>query len=79
MPLEYLGIDRTGRREVWRLPTEEDLERAFALLDGRGYCLPEDVQAVFIGAAAHRLIPSGTSNHTRDQLAAALLANVPVR
>jgi MoxR-like ATPase len=53
--------------------------RAFALLDGRGYCLPEDVQAVFIGAAAHRLIPAGTSNQSRDQLAAALLAKVPVR
>jgi MoxR-like ATPase len=53
--------------------------RAFALLDGRGYCLPEDVQAVFIGAAAHRLIPAGTSNQSRDQLAAALLASVPVR
>jgi len=53
--------------------------RAFALLDGRGYCLPEDVQAVFVGAAAHRLIPAGTSNQSRDQLAAALLASVPVR
>jgi MoxR-like ATPase len=53
--------------------------RACALLAGRGYCLPEDVQAVFIGAAAHRLIPGGTSNLSRDQLAAALLAAVPVR
>jgi MoxR-like ATPase len=53
--------------------------RACALLAGRGYCLPEDVQAVFIGTAAHRLIPGGTSNLTRDQLAAALLAQVPVR
>ena len=33
--------------------------RACALLDGRGYCLPEDVQTVFVGAAAHRLIPAG--------------------
>jgi len=53
--------------------------RACALLAGRGYCLPEDVQSVFIGAAAHRLIPGGTSNLSRDQLAAALLASVPVR
>jgi len=53
--------------------------RACAVLDGRGYCLPEDVQAVFIGAAAHRLIPAGTSNQSRDQLASALLASVPVR
>jgi len=53
--------------------------RAWALLDGRGYCLPEDVQRIFIGAAAHRLIPSGASNQSREQLAAALLANVAVR
>ncbi len=53
--------------------------RACALLHGRGYCVPEDVQSVFIGVAAHRLIPAGASNRTRDQLAAALLANVPVR
>ena len=53
--------------------------RACAVLAGRGYCLPEDVQMVFIGAAAHRLIPAGTSNQSRDQLASALLASVPVR
>ncbi len=53
--------------------------RACAVLAGRGYCLPEDVQMVFIGAAAHRLIPAGTSNQSRDQLASALLAGVPVR
>jgi MoxR-like ATPase len=53
--------------------------RACALLAGRGYCLPEDVQAVFIGTAAHRLIPGGNSTMTRDQLASALLAQVPVR
>jgi len=53
--------------------------RACALLAGRGYCLPEDVQAVFPGVAAHRLIPAGTTSVGRDQLAAALLAKVPVR
>ncbi|MGA9333391.1 MAG: MoxR family ATPase [Rudaea sp.] len=52
--------------------------RACAVLAGRGYCLPEDVQAVFPGVAAHRLIPAGTSNQSRDQLAAALLAQVAV-
>jgi MoxR-like ATPase len=53
--------------------------RACAVLAGRSYCLPEDVQTVFIGTAAHRLIPSATGNLTRDQLAAALMAQVPVR
>jgi MoxR-like ATPase len=53
--------------------------RACALLNGRGYCVPEDVQSVFVGVAAHRLILAGTSNHSRDQLATALLGHVPVR
>jgi MoxR-like ATPase len=53
--------------------------RSCALLNGRGYCVPEDVQSVFVGVAAHRLIPAGTSNLSRDQLAAALLGQVPVR
>ncbi len=53
--------------------------RAHALLEGRGYCVPEDVQAVFPGAAAHRLIPSASSNSGRDRLAAILLEKTPVR
>ena len=53
--------------------------RACAVLNGRGYCVPEDVQSVFVGVTAHRLIVAGTSNQTRDQLAASLLGQVPVR
>jgi len=53
--------------------------RACAVLASRAYCLPEDVQSVFPGVAAHRLIPTGSSNLGRDQLAAALLTKVPVR
>jgi MoxR-like ATPase len=53
--------------------------RACAVLAGRGYCLPEDVQTVFPGVAAHRLIPAGTSNLSRDQLATALLTSTGVR
>jgi MoxR-like ATPase len=53
--------------------------RACALLAGRGYVLPEDVQTVFPGVAAHRLIPAGTSSTSRDRLAQELLAQVPVR
>ena len=53
--------------------------RGCALMHGRGYCVPEDVQSVFVAVAAHRLIPAGTSNHSRDQLARALLDAVPVR
>jgi len=53
--------------------------RAHALLEGRGYCLPEDVQAVFVAISAHRLIPTAASGATRDELARRLLTQVPVR
>lgn len=53
--------------------------RACALLDGRGYCLPEDVQAVFAAVAAHRLIPAAASAASRDELARRLLDQVAVR
>jgi len=53
--------------------------RSHALLAGRGFCLPEDIQAVFVAAAAHRLIPSAASRATRAELAAQLLTQVPVR
>jgi len=53
--------------------------RAHALLEGRSYCLPEDVQAVFVAIAAHRLIPAAASGATRDELARRVLAQVPVR
>ena len=53
--------------------------RAYAVLAGRGYCVPEDVQAVFVATAAHRLIPSASSHASRAELAAQLLAQVAVR
>ena len=53
--------------------------RAYALLAGRSFCLPEDIQAVFVATAAHRLIPAAASHASRAQLAAQLLATVPVR
>jgi MoxR-like ATPase len=54
--------------------------RAHALLEGRGFCLPEDVQAVFSAVAAHRLIPAATTGDAnRARLAARLLEQVPVR
>ena len=53
--------------------------RAYALLEGRGFCVPEDVQTVFVAAAAHRLIPAAASRASRAELANQLLAQVPVR
>lgn len=50
--------------------------RAWALLGDRDYVLPEDVQAVFVAVAGHRLIPA--RNAARDALAQALLESVAV-
>jgi MoxR-like ATPase len=52
--------------------------RASALLAGRRFVLPEDVQAVFASVAAHRLVPAPDAGATREALAAAVLAAVPV-
>lgn len=50
--------------------------RAWALLSGRTHVLPEDVQALFVPLAAHRLLPvRGTDG---DTLARQLLAEVAV-
>jgi MoxR-like ATPase len=50
--------------------------RAWALLGDRDFVLPEDVQAVFVGIAGHRLIPARSV--ARDALAQALLDSVAV-
>ena len=50
--------------------------RAWALLGDRDFTLPEDVQAVFVAIAGHRLIPA--RNLARDALAQMLLDAVAV-
>jgi len=51
--------------------------RAWALLDGRDKVLPEDVQAILPGVAAHRLRPAHDSSRRVD-VGAQLLAAVPI-
>jgi MoxR-like ATPase len=51
--------------------------RAIALLAGRAHALPEDVQALFVEVAAHRLVPEAEAE-SRDVLASAILKAVPV-
>ena len=55
--------------------------RAYLSSQPKAYynAMPEDVQAVFPGISAHRLIPSASSSASRDRLASDLLAKVPVR
>lgn len=50
--------------------------QSWALLEGRDYVLPEDVQAVFVAVAGHRLI--GSREHHGEQLARHILASVDV-
>jgi MoxR-like ATPase len=50
--------------------------RAWALLSGRDHVLPEDIQALFVPLAAHRLVPARGVNG--DMLARQLLAEVAV-
>jgi MoxR-like ATPase len=52
--------------------------RAWAALSGRDYCVPEDVQAVFVAVCAHRLVLAPDAGHTHQHLAAQLLAGVGV-
>lgn len=51
--------------------------RAHALLLGRGHALPEDVQALFLPLAAHRLVGDGDAGDGA-QLAKSVLLAVPV-
>ncbi|HET6433922.1 MoxR family ATPase [Dyella sp.] len=50
--------------------------RSWALLSGRAHVLPEDLQALFVPLAGHRLVPSRGSSG--DALARELLAEVAV-
>jgi MoxR-like ATPase len=51
--------------------------RAHALIAGRRHSLPEDVQALFVEASAHRLVPEAEAD-SRDVLAASILKSVAV-
>ncbi len=51
--------------------------RAHALLLGRAHVLPDDVQALFVPVAGHRLVPDSDTG-TGQQLAEAVLASVVV-
>lgn len=51
--------------------------RAYAMLLGRPHVLPEDVQALFVAVAAHRLVPESDGGDGTS-LARAILQGVPV-
>ena len=51
--------------------------RAHALIAGRAHALPEDVQALFVEVAAHRLVPEAEAS-SREYLAGSILKAVAV-
>ena len=51
--------------------------RAWAFIEGRDKVIPEDVQAVLPGVAAHRLRPAHDTNRRVD-IGAQLIAAVPI-
>jgi MoxR-like ATPase len=54
--------------------------KAFALVGGRDYCLPEDVQAVAGAVIAHRILPRGDFEKVdRASLVQDLIRSTPVR
>ncbi len=52
--------------------------RAWALLDGREYVLPEDIQAILPALVAHRLSSTAQAGLPYEELAADLLDSVPI-
>ncbi len=52
--------------------------KAWALMQGRGHCLPEDVQAVLPGVVRHRLEASGHGDVSTADERIALMASVPI-
>ncbi|GAB4250049.1 MAG: AAA family ATPase [Thermoleophilia bacterium] len=53
--------------------------KAWAFLEGRDYCRPEDVQAVAAPVMRHRLVPQGEyTTMRREQVAEDLLRSVPI-
>jgi MoxR-like ATPase len=52
-----------------------DASRAFALLDGRDYVLPDDVKALAEPVFGHRLVPT-TDARIRDREASEILREI---
>jgi len=53
--------------------------RAWALMEGRGHVVPEDVQAVLPGVVGHRLIPTGEATRLNSaDVAAHLIGQVAI-
>jgi MoxR-like ATPase len=50
--------------------------RAYALVDGRGYVVPDDVQRLVVPCLAHRVLPAGAAGVAGYEEAAAILERI---
>ncbi len=73
---EYPGIE-TGLSPRGALAILRSA-RAWALVHARDHLIPEDIQAVFVAVAAHRLRAAPGTERSADQLTAMLLEQVPI-
>lgn len=64
-PLVSLGVSTRGALALLRGA------QGYALLDGRGYLLPDDVKAMAIPCLAHRIVPAGKEAEEMDRREAA--------
>jgi MoxR-like ATPase len=63
--LVELGISTRGAMMLHRAA------RAFALVQGRDYCLPDDLKRLVVPVAAHRIVPTGQHDGSGQDRAAA--------
>jgi len=59
-PRFQMGVSPRGAIALFRA------SRAYALVDGRSYVVPDDVQRLLIPCLAHRLLPTGLTTATAD-------------
>ncbi|NJD18356.1 MAG: AAA family ATPase [Gemmatimonadetes bacterium] len=59
-PRLRMGVSPRGAVALFRAA------RAFALIQGRAYLIPDDVRELVVPCLAHRILPAGTSGATMD-------------
>jgi len=71
-PRLHVGVSPRGAVALFRA------SRAFALVQGRGYLIPDDILTLAVPCLAHRLLPMGTAASTAEahQEAAILLEEI---
>lgn len=71
-PRLQIGVSPRGAVALFRAA------RAFALVQGRGYLIPDDILSLAVPCLAHRILPTGTAPSTAEahQEAAALLEEI---